>query len=235
MGDTCPMDFEKLARVHIRKGPGASGGGGDPGGGGLCVMELVSWIDGDERLTDQPHCACPALTAFAIALNDAAPDAAARNTLKPVALLLVGSRDNARRGARLAFLMAALARDLLAPQVSALGHDSSALASACTSPALGKSAQRAQATLSNAPSSEAWANLRAGLGRLAEAARTHGAIKEHALRDAAYCALTAPAGAEQRLALWATARTILLDAIANGAHGDIVATAPSAAALAPVD
>jgi hypothetical protein len=212
------MDFEKLARVRIRKGAG----GGDPTGGGLCVMELVSWIDGDDRLTDQPHCACPALTAFAIALNDAAPDAIERNTLKPVALLLVGSRDSARRGARLSFLMTALARDLLAPQIEALGHAPHALAG----PQLAKAAQRTAAALSNARRSEAWANLRAGLGRLAEAARTHGPIKEHALRDAVYCALTAPARAEQRLAMWRTARAILLDAIAIGAHGAIEAPAP---------
>src|SRR5689334_13383591 len=61
------MDFETLARVRLRKGAG----GGNPGDG-FCVMELVSWISGDDRTTDEPDCASPHLTAFAIALNDSA-------------------------------------------------------------------------------------------------------------------------------------------------------------------
>jgi len=35
-------------------------------------MELVSWVSGDDRATDEPACASPNLTAFAIALNDSA-------------------------------------------------------------------------------------------------------------------------------------------------------------------
>jgi hypothetical protein len=224
------MDFEQLAHLNLRQGAGGGAGSSD-GGGGLCVMELVSWIDGDERLTDQPHCACPSLTQFAIALNDAAPGAEERDTLKPIALRLVGSRQSSRRNTRMRFLLRALARELLGPQTRALGHDAPALGNARTDAALADAARAAQAAVANARRSPAWANVRAGLGRLAEAARTRGRPRELALRDAVYCALTAPEDMQMRLALWQTARAILVDAIGLGRYGaiDAVAEAPTPA------
>jgi len=62
---------------------------------GVCAMEMVAWMAG-EKHSSCPECACPALTAFTIRLNDTDwPGGAAQRTkvLGPVLPLLVGSRS----------------------------------------------------------------------------------------------------------------------------------------------
>jgi hypothetical protein len=58
---------------------------------GACVMELVSYI-ADEPWSDNPECACPILTKFAIRINDRANDTQ-RQSLKSLIPLLLNSRN----------------------------------------------------------------------------------------------------------------------------------------------
>ena len=105
------MMREFLGGAHLKNG----GGGGDPARG-MCVMELVDWLAGAEgRLTDHPQTACPVLTEFAISLNDCAPSVKLRDTLKPLAILLVGTRDPARAWARADYLVRECIARLIAP------------------------------------------------------------------------------------------------------------------------
>lgn len=211
------MDFETLARIDLRKGAG----GGDPRNG-LCVMELVSWIGGDDRATDEPACASPHLTAFAIALNDSAVTAQVRNSMKPLACLLVNTRDTRRERQRGGHLLRESARRVLAPLVSEIGLDAAAkrLHEASTRRDILHATRAAEAALSNVARSVTWANARAALARLCEAAGGDRRNAPHALRDSLYCALTALGDAEARLVLWREARAILIEAIAMGKHAD---------------
>ncbi len=57
---------------------------------GVCVAELASML-ADERFSDRPSCACPAVTAFLRGYNDQLDDER-RQDLYAIASLLVGSR-----------------------------------------------------------------------------------------------------------------------------------------------
>jgi hypothetical protein len=60
---------------------------------GMCVMEAVSYVAG-EPWSDAPRCACPVVTAFLIAWNDALPDNETRDRLlKPLIPQIVGTRS----------------------------------------------------------------------------------------------------------------------------------------------
>ncbi len=103
--------FETLGEIHLK-----SGGGGGDRSRGLCVMEMVDLLSGSVgRLTDRPVCACPVLTEFAIALNDSAPSAKMRDTLKPLALRLLNSRSDERAWARMSHVARTAAHKLVAP------------------------------------------------------------------------------------------------------------------------
>ena len=78
---------------------------------GMCAMELTAFLAG-ERHTDQPACACPALTAYTIGLNDPMPEVW-RQQLKPYLPLLIGSRDG--REVERAELLARRACTVFAP------------------------------------------------------------------------------------------------------------------------
>jgi hypothetical protein len=67
-----------------------------------CVMQMVSYVAG-EPWTDQPECACPMLTRYAIRLNDRLSDAR-RQGLKAVIPLLVDTRDETLRRTRANFI-----------------------------------------------------------------------------------------------------------------------------------
>jgi hypothetical protein len=58
---------------------------------GVCVMELVSYMAGEE-FSDHPKCASPVLTSFLIRLNDSLP-AELRQKLKPLVPKVIGTRD----------------------------------------------------------------------------------------------------------------------------------------------
>lgn len=213
MSPTPRIDFEALARVRLREGAG----GGEPGAG-HCVMELVSWISGDDRVSDQPDCASPFLAAFAIALNDSAPDGRVRDEMKPLAFLLVDTREPGQERRRADHLRRECAHVLLAPLLSAVGLQAQAnsLGDAKTLREIRVAAREAEAALSNVVRSHASANARAAARRLAEACG--GGQTAQALRDCVYCALTAPADAQMRLALWRRACAILRAAIGLGKH-----------------
>ena len=110
-----------LDEIRLSEG----GGGGDPRTG-LCVMELVSWLEGAEATTDRPRLSSPALTSFAIALNDSAPSARTRDTLKPMAALLCGSLDPDNESARVDFIRVAVAREIAPALLRHAGLESSA-------------------------------------------------------------------------------------------------------------
>ena len=212
------MDFESLARISLRKGAG----GGDPRNG-LCVMELVSWISGDDRATDEPACASPHLTAFAIALNDSAISAEVRDSMKPIACLLVNTRDARRERERGDYLLRESAQRILAPLVSDMGLDADAqrLRSASTRRDILQAARAAESALSNVPRSFAQANARAASGRLCAAAGGDHSKAPQSLRDSVYFALIAPGDAKAKLVLWQEARAILVEAIMMGKHAGL--------------
>jgi hypothetical protein len=60
---------------------------------GSCVMEAVAYVAG-EPWADHPKCACPVLTSFMIAWNDALPDNETRDRLlKPYVLRLIDTKS----------------------------------------------------------------------------------------------------------------------------------------------
>jgi len=61
----------------------------------LCVMSLVALLAGESH-TDRPQAACPVIATFAIKINDGI-DCDARQTLKPFAPRIIGTRDGRAR------------------------------------------------------------------------------------------------------------------------------------------
>lgn len=61
----------------------------------LCVMSLVALLAGENH-TDRPQAACPVIATFAININDGI-DCDARQTLKPFAPRIIGTRDGLAR------------------------------------------------------------------------------------------------------------------------------------------
>jgi hypothetical protein len=57
---------------------------------GVCAMEMVAWLAG-EKHSDKPQCACPAITAYVIKLNDRGPQWV-RDAIRDRALKIVGTR-----------------------------------------------------------------------------------------------------------------------------------------------
>lgn len=223
---TGAMDFQAIARVRLRQGAG----GGDPRDG-FCVMELVSWISGDDRATDEPACASPALTALAIALNDGAPSPDLRDALKPFALRLLNTRDPAHERRREVFAIRAIAHRVLAPLMVdfELRPAAEMLNRAQTLRETAAAARAADASLCNVVRSFAWANARAASARLAAAATDRADLVHRTLRDALYSSLCAADGFGRKEELWRAALTILDDAIALGrcpAHPAPMGAAP---------
>ena len=77
---------EQLEKITL------GGGGHSSAVSGMCIMEAVSYIAG-EQFSAYPECACPIITAFMITFNDSLPDNAARDRwVKPLIPALAGSR-----------------------------------------------------------------------------------------------------------------------------------------------
>ena len=64
---------------------------GDTGRG--CLMNVVSYLNGDRKITDKPACSCPVIIPIAIHLNDFMTDAE-RAQLLPYVLRISGSRTD---------------------------------------------------------------------------------------------------------------------------------------------
>jgi hypothetical protein len=61
----------------------------------VCVMQAVDYV-ASGGFSDHPECACPALTSYAIRLNDRADDET-RQLMKPLIPKLIGTRDGATK------------------------------------------------------------------------------------------------------------------------------------------
>jgi hypothetical protein len=80
---------------------------------GSCVMEVVSYIAGEEY-SDHPECACPLITTFAIAVNDRMDDAA-RQRLLPFVLRIAGSKSTNKIEQQRRYMLADYAVRVFAP------------------------------------------------------------------------------------------------------------------------
>lgn len=85
----------------------------------LCVMSLVALLAGESH-TDRPKAACPVIATFAIKVNDGI-DCDARQTLKPFAPRIVGTRDGLARQ-RAWVLTNAILGEVLPHRAAATGH-----------------------------------------------------------------------------------------------------------------
>jgi hypothetical protein len=81
------INAERLKEIETKPLHKGSGTGIDQ----ACVMQMVSYVAG-EKWTDQPECACPVLTWYAIRLNDRFDDKH-RQLMKPFIPMLVGTRS----------------------------------------------------------------------------------------------------------------------------------------------
>jgi hypothetical protein len=189
-------------------------------------MELVSWISGDDFISDQPDCTSPCLASFAIALNDGALDGRIRDEMKPMALLLVDTRDARRERRRADHLMRGCAWALLTPLLAAVGLKIQAwqLRRASTRRQILVAARDAEAALGNVSRSSMSVGARAAARRLADACGERETAQ--ALRDCVYWALTAPGDAPMRLVLWRRSFAILREAIDLGKHAATDVQAP---------
>jgi hypothetical protein len=249
------MDFEKLASIHLIQGAG----GGDPKAG-LCIMEMVSYFDGAERVTDHPECACPALTKYAIRLNDTAPSQEDRDSLKPLLPLLAGTRDAASIDARVRYLVFETARRIVAPlfdkhwpnrakairealtyeemktaaYAGAAAADAYAYAAAYVDAyAADAAAAYAAAAYAGAAAAYAYAYAAAYVDAYAADAAAAYAAAADAAYAAAYAAYAAAAdAADAKRQVWFTAKDILTEAIKLGPHGGLDMDAPETEARA---
>ena len=86
---TLVEDFDqKLKKVHIQEGPGASEYKGKndkiPPAPSLCIMEATAWLLGYENVNDSPPCTSDEITQLCITLNDHIPSDRKRGKLKEV-------------------------------------------------------------------------------------------------------------------------------------------------------
>jgi hypothetical protein len=81
---------------------------------GMCAMEMVSWLAGEEH-SDEPQCACPVIAAYVRAVNDGMPtDQARDHWLRPLVPQFVNTRGTIADERRRGFLVAdALVRTLV--------------------------------------------------------------------------------------------------------------------------
>ncbi|MHC5072906.1 MAG: hypothetical protein ACYTGO_20725, partial [Planctomycetota bacterium] len=70
---------------------------------GLCAMEMVAWLAGEEH-SDDPRCACPVIASYVRALNDCLPsDAHREHYLRGLLPQLVNTRSHLQLRRRRAF------------------------------------------------------------------------------------------------------------------------------------
>jgi hypothetical protein len=81
--------WKEIERIHLRRGVGKTIQE-------ACVMQAVDYVTSG-GLSDHPGCVCPALTIYAIRLNDRADDET-RQRLKPLIPKLVDTKDENAKG-----------------------------------------------------------------------------------------------------------------------------------------
>lgn len=89
---------ELLNGISLRRGKHATRNDG------VCAMEAAAWMAGEPH-SDQPKCVCPTIAAFLRSWNDTLPDEDRDRLLKPLVLVVLGTRSTpevARRRSLLA-------------------------------------------------------------------------------------------------------------------------------------
>ena len=219
------MDWLSLANIKLRAGKG----GGDPRNG-LCIMEMVDYFNGADRVTDHPQCACLALTHYAISLNDRAPSQEDRDSLKPLLPLLSGSRDSAAEKKRAEYLVRETCARIVAPVLAGRWPEHAATIEDAARD--GSLTELRMACLDAANDAAAYAAAYAAANAAATAANDAAYAAAYAAAAiaaaiAANAAATA-ANAAARRAIWFTQKAILDGAIKLGAHGRLdIASVPA--------
>jgi len=227
--------------VSLRTGSG----NGDPRDG-LCIMQMVDWFSGSVKVSDTPSCACPALTQYAILLNDSATDEQ-RDSLWPLVWKLLNSKDESKIKLRVEFIVRETTRRIVAPLFEGVLRENlikavtmTEIQIAARAAADAAHAARAAAAYDAADAADAAAdaadaahtayavyNAAAAYGAAADARAAAG----YAAADAAVAAIiyvgyaarvaAGYAAADAVRANWEKSKQILTDAIELGNHGDI--------------
>lgn len=94
---------------------------------GLCAMEMVAWLAGEEH-TDDPHCACSVIASYVRAFNDSLPsDIHRERYLRRLLPRLVNSRGDVRLRRQRAFRVVDHGVRVLAPMLfESLGNPEAA-------------------------------------------------------------------------------------------------------------
>ncbi len=96
---------------------------------GLCAMEMVAWLAGEQH-SDDPKCACPVISSFVRSLNDCLPsDDHRARYLRPLIPRLINTRTgDLRLRSRRAFRIADHGARVLAPMLLQARADKEAAA-----------------------------------------------------------------------------------------------------------
>jgi hypothetical protein len=177
---------------------------------GSCVMEVVSYIAGEEY-SDHPECACPLITTFAIAVNDRMDDAA-RQRLLPFVLRIAGSKSTNKIEQQRMYMLADYAVRVFAPMAL---ESANLLAEAKTLKALPKIVDKETALQGNNAATATAANTAAAYANAAAytAANTANAAADEAANTAAYANAAAYAAAAANAAVYAAANAAYANAI----------------------
>jgi len=195
---------------------------------GTCLMEAVAYLAGEPH-TDAPACACPVLTAYAAALNDAMGfgpegDALRARYLHDLAPMLVGSHSTPKAEQARAYVLADHAARVVAPlALESAGLRGEAATLRALEPVIDDVSARTAARAAEA-AAEAAAWVAKEAARAAEgaawvaawaAARAARGAAEAAAEEAAWVAKEAARAAEEaaEAAAWVAARQALVAAL----------------------
>ena len=171
---------------------------------GTCAMAAIAWLT-EGRHTDAPECACPLITRFVIAANDAMDDTA-RQRFIPYLHRIAGSRSAAHEAARLRIMWLAAVRVFAPRALDAAG--------------LRQHAARLRALPDGVTPNEARAAAWAAEAAAARAEARTAAAAEAAAWAAEEEAAAAAARAEARAAAWDDYFRVLEDVLNAGPQGE---------------
>jgi hypothetical protein len=95
--------------INLRRGAGK----GNPEDG-LCLMQMVDWFSGSNKVSDRPTCTSPILGTIGILLNDYAVSQEKRNTLWPLVWKLLDSKDPSNEQIRTEFILRSIVHRIVA-------------------------------------------------------------------------------------------------------------------------
>jgi hypothetical protein len=217
--------------IKLRRGSG----NGNPNDG-LCLMQAVHWFSGADELSDNPECASPALCAIGIRLNDSAPSQGHRDQLWPLVWSLLDSRDPEAEQRRAEYIVREIVHRIVAPVFDRFApHHGAALRAANTMSEIhtaaagaAEAARGAAAAADAAAGAAAWATAATGAAARAAArgaaawatAAAGAAAAADAAAGAAARATAATGAAAAKEIWWDELRSIFVEAIALGKHGE---------------